>query len=231
MKVCRKRNKLRHFYLFNDLLIYSTHPEATHLPGIVSKLRHPRIFPLESVTIEAVSEHTVDSSAFYDYSDDTVNMVDTSWFIRTPVKSFMVFSLDPHEKFNWLCHLECTIQRHLQHTGLSASDYLAPVWIQDTEVTACMNCHDSTFTVTNRRHHCRLCGRVICATCSKNRVKMSSTYLPLKDPVRVCDTCFHRIYREHSPHSDQSKQVYLLCDCGKCKLSSIMRNNYTLIAV
>lgn len=203
MKVCRKRNKLRHFFLFNDLLIYSTRPRS----GILCKARYPRIFPLESVSIEAVADYSGDTESRDDTcSDDTVNMVDSSWFIRTPLKSFMVIALDLHEKFNWLCHLECTIQRHLLKTGLRGPDYLAPVWIQDTEVTECMNCHEKQFTVTNRRHHCRLCGRVICSSCSKNRVKMTSSYLPSKYPVRVCDTCFTRICDENSPHRT-GKQV------------------------
>jgi hypothetical protein len=35
----------------------------------------------------------------------------------------------------------------------------APVWIPDVRVTMCMVCTDD-FTVTNRRHHCRACGKV-----------------------------------------------------------------------
>ena len=37
----------------------------------------------------------------------------------------------------------------------------APVWIPDVRVSMCMVCTDD-FTVTNRRHHCRACGKVCC---------------------------------------------------------------------
>lgn len=39
----------------------------------------------------------------------------------------------------------------------------------------------------NRRHHCRRCGRVICAGCSQQRMQVP-TY-PKSVLVRVCDDC------------------------------------------
>jgi len=41
-----------------------------------------------------------------------------------------------------------------------------PMWIDDDTVTQCMNCK-TTFTLTNRRHHCRKCGKIFCGDCSK----------------------------------------------------------------
>ena len=37
-----------------------------------------------------------------------------------------------------------------------------------------------------RRHHCRLCGRVICGECSKYRMVLEQT----NKPVRVCCSCY-----------------------------------------
>ena len=38
----------------------------------------------------------------------------------------------------------------------------APVWIQDGRVSMCMLCTDKFTPVSNRRHHCRACGKVSC---------------------------------------------------------------------
>lgn len=44
-----------------------------------------------------------------------------------------------------------------------------PVWIADKETLSCMLCCDK-FTVFVRRHHCRCCGRVLCARCTTQKV-------------------------------------------------------------
>uniref|UniRef100_T1JLM4 FYVE, RhoGEF and PH domain-containing protein 6 n=1 Tax=Strigamia maritima TaxID=126957 RepID=T1JLM4_STRMM len=65
----------------------------------------------------------------------------------------------------------------------------APVWIPDSRVTMCQSCI-MPFTVTFRRHHCRACGKVVCATCSANRAPLQ--YLKFQS-ARVCDECFFRL--------------------------------------
>ncbi|PPD86757.1 hypothetical protein GOBAR_DD16297 [Gossypium barbadense] len=63
----------------------------------------------------------------------------------------------------------------------------------DQSCRVCYEC-DSQFTVFNRRHHCRLCGRVFCAKCTANSVPA-----PSDEPragredlerIRVCNYCF-----------------------------------------
>lgn len=39
-------------------------------------------------------------------------------------------------------------------------------WTADSEMKSCQACN-SKFSLTKRRHHCRLCGRVICHSCSQ----------------------------------------------------------------
>ncbi|MQL93056.1 hypothetical protein Taro_025686 [Colocasia esculenta] len=66
-------------------------------------------------------------------------------------------------------------------------------WMPDHSCRVCYEC-DSQFTIFNRRHHCRLCGRVFCAKCTANFVPTPSDS-PRKsreegDRIRVCNYCF-----------------------------------------
>ncbi|XP_065574919.1 uncharacterized protein LOC136036542 [Artemia franciscana] len=45
-------------------------------------------------------------------------------------------------------------------------------WIPDSKVRDCMCCGMITFSLFNRRHHCRRCGRVVCSSCSKHRIEV-----------------------------------------------------------
>jgi hypothetical protein len=69
-------------------------------------------------------------------------------------------------------------------------------WVPDTASARCQICL-AAFTLTRRRHHCRLCGHLVCDNCSHDR-----TYLPfaggtpsqhrlIKDgaPQRTCSAC------------------------------------------
>lgn len=46
-------------------------------------------------------------------------------------------------------------------------------WQRDKEVTACPLC-SAEFTKTFRRHHCRQCGRIVCDSCSKQRMRLDA---------------------------------------------------------
>ncbi|VEU37777.1 unnamed protein product [Pseudo-nitzschia multistriata] len=45
------------------------------------------------------------------------------------------------------------------------------------------------FTVSKRRHHCRLCGDVFCDACSSHRVDLPLPGPEFDKPVRICDFC------------------------------------------
>eukprot|EP00998_Keelungia_sp_KM082_P007446 NODE_3641_length_868_cov_114.937922_g3619_i0.p1 GENE.NODE_3641_length_868_cov_114.937922_g3619_i0~~NODE_3641_length_868_cov_114.937922_g3619_i0.p1 ORF type:complete len:238 (+),score=28.73 NODE_3641_length_868_cov_114.937922_g3619_i0:57-770(+) len=66
---------------------------------------------------------------------------------------------------------------------------LPPRWVLDAERPQCRAC-DEPFTVTKRRHHCRMCGDVFCGKCSDR-----ATELPQFGPLvsrleRVCYKCW-----------------------------------------
>jgi len=72
-------------------------------------------------------------------------------------------------------------------------------WMPDHSCRVCYEC-DSQFTIFNRRHHCRLCGRVFCGTCTANSVPVS-TYDPKNvreegERIRVCNFCFKQWEQE-----------------------------------
>ncbi|PNF30079.1 hypothetical protein B7P43_G04236 [Cryptotermes secundus] len=66
-------------------------------------------------------------------------------------------------------------------------------WVPNDEVTECMCCQSVAFSMFNRRHHCRRCGRVICGSCSTQRTKVMG-YDSVA--VRVCDDCHQQMVND-----------------------------------
>ncbi|KAG5361694.1 E3 ubiquitin-protein ligase PIB1 [Yarrowia sp. C11] len=73
------------------------------------------------------------------------------------------------------------------------------VWIPDEQAVSC-NCCQATFSLFNRRHHCRKCGNVVCNSCSTTRTRYPpNTYVVSPPsqiflesphvPHRTCDSC------------------------------------------
>ncbi|XP_041643778.1 myotubularin-related protein 3 isoform X4 [Cheilinus undulatus] len=74
---------------------------------------------------------------------------------------------------------------------------------QDTEVTRwypdhlaaqCYGC-ESRFWLATRKHHCRNCGNVFCASCCDQKIPVPSQQL--FEPSRVCKTCYGSL--QHNP--------------------------------
>jgi hypothetical protein len=63
---------------------------------------------------------------------------------------------------------------------------MRPSWDDPKSINICKVCRRN-FTLTNRQHHCRCCGRSVCANHSKARKKFPE--LGYLKPVRVCDEC------------------------------------------
>ena len=52
---------------------------------------------------------------------------------------------------------------------------------------------EKSFTKLKRKHHCRHCGRVVCAACSNNKMaheEFQDKKKDMKNGVRTCDQCF-----------------------------------------
>ncbi|XP_077991490.1 zinc finger FYVE domain-containing protein 26-like [Glandiceps talaboti] len=88
-------------------------------------------------------------------------------------------------------------------------------WVPDSAVTTCMVCKVERFSMFNRRHHCRRCGRVVCSTCSE-RTSIVPGYGDV--PVRICDDCFDQFVTKKSyaisPEELEEKLQEKLTDGG-----------------
>lgn len=75
----------------------------------------------------------------------------------------------------------------------------APIWTPDYRVSMCQRC-SSDFSITNRRHHCRGCGKVVCSKCSKQNHYLAY----LRGKARVCDDCFQDLTKHAIPEQDEN---------------------------
>ncbi|KIL57220.1 hypothetical protein M378DRAFT_399735 [Amanita muscaria Koide BX008] len=73
--------------------------------------------------------------------------------------------------------------------------WVPAIWVPDEKTRECMRC-GQTFGWRRRRHHCRLCGRCVCATCSAKTFYIAD--LDAKDgsskPARACNICYETVF-------------------------------------
>uniref|UniRef100_A0A674ITC9 Zinc finger FYVE domain-containing protein 26 n=1 Tax=Terrapene triunguis TaxID=2587831 RepID=A0A674ITC9_9SAUR len=86
-------------------------------------------------------------------------------------------------------------------------------WIPDETEITCMVCKTERFTMFNRRHHCRRCGRLVCSSCSTKKMVVEACR---ENPARVCDQCYS-YYNKHCPPAVQT------CGNGSLDYSVVMR--------
>ncbi|XP_076765550.1 zinc finger FYVE-type containing 26 spastizin [Xylocopa sonorina] len=128
--------------------------------------------------------------------------------------------------------LQCDIteskSRNVQHSTSEAesTEFVMPIlvpskeeWVPNDKARKCSCCKNVIFSMFNRRHHCRRCGRVICATCSQHRIQVPG--YPPSVLVRVCDDCKQQtVLQMHA--STPSSEVF---DCWR--LTKDQRHNKT----
>ncbi|CAJ0604032.1 unnamed protein product [Cylicocyclus nassatus] len=64
-------------------------------------------------------------------------------------------------------------------------------WAKDSDVTQCTACSDK-FTLSKRKHHCRMCGSIFCDACSVARIKLPSNSKPARLWISVIGDLFIR---------------------------------------
>ena len=65
--------------------------------------------------------------------------------------------------------------------------------MKDKEAKRCKRCNVDFHSVKRRKHHCRMCGFVVCDKCSRNRVQLKAN----GKKSRVCSECFNQIAPRH----------------------------------
>ncbi|XP_051135010.1 1-phosphatidylinositol-3-phosphate 5-kinase FAB1B-like isoform X2 [Andrographis paniculata] len=83
-------------------------------------------------------------------------------------------------------------------------------WMPDQSCRVCYEC-DSQFTLFNRRHHCRLCGRIFCGKCTSNWIPAQPSepknIAEEWDRIRVCNYCFKQQEQGQAGVVDNGHQV------------------------
>ncbi|XP_041367562.1 pleckstrin homology domain-containing family F member 2-like isoform X2 [Gigantopelta aegis] len=168
-KLCRKKTKPRIFFLFNDIIVYGN--------IVIHKKRYnkQRVIPLLDVKLEDVPDTGTNKNG---------------WKIISPHKSFIVHAATVTEKKEWMAHIKKCVNDLLMNGAVDQTGKEAPVWLPDSSAAVCMHCNKYEFSIINRRHHCRNCGKVVCHPCSNQKWQFPEQS---DKPLRVCLTCYHTL--------------------------------------
>uniref|UniRef100_A0ABM5FA00 Zinc finger FYVE domain-containing protein 26 n=1 Tax=Pogona vitticeps TaxID=103695 RepID=A0ABM5FA00_9SAUR len=93
-------------------------------------------------------------------------------------------------------------------------------WIPDEAEDTCMVCKTERFTMFNRRHHCRRCGRLVCNSCSTKKMVVEACW---ENPTRVCDQCYAYRNKESSTLLPHDTEVYESPDNEHRDYSAVVR--------
>ena len=182
VKVCRRDLREYHFHLFTDILTYSKRKGA-------NSFKLHRRLDLAATTVKDVSDEEAGR-----------NKVQHAFQIVSQTKSFMVSARSAADKQRWI---ECIVRgagraraqvADLAHRrGSSAhgqGGVAAAVWAADGTQDGCTFCKIKC-NMVRRRHHCRSCGALVCASCSPHRLLLRN--IDPVNPVRICDNCANAI--------------------------------------
>jgi len=172
---CRNKDRLYHFFLFNDILIYA----SSYGRGY----KFHNMLPINA----AFSCSTFDTMQINKYGDEKNGRL---FNIISEKKSFVVYADTTKECDEWLNSLKGCIdeQSKKAHSGHYKTDsHSAGVWVPDSHAKTCGICNDK-FSFVNRRHHCRRCGALVCGKCSKYKLPNSESVMQ-----RACKRCYFQI--------------------------------------
>ncbi|KAJ7036598.1 hypothetical protein C8F04DRAFT_953853 [Mycena alexandri] len=73
--------------------------------------------------------------------------------------------------------------------------WVPAIWIPDEKTAGCMRC-GRAFGWRRRRHHCRLCGRCVCAGCSERTFFIADPNArdDAGRPARACNACYETVF-------------------------------------
>ena len=123
----------------------------------------------------------------------------TALRVESPAKSFLCVSADAGRDGlsveSWAEAVGAAAAARRERTGAAAPAALAPVWTVDGHGDDCSLC-GKLFTLFDRKHHCRKCGRLVCHACSGEKLLLPDADARAGESFqRACVTC-------HAAHVD-----------------------------
>lgn len=118
-----------------------------------------------------------------EFTDDSISNEKIDSLLRKYADKSLDFRVISHPNPRLLRTPECKLMQSLDSLSLVNDlhkQFIMPEevpnkedWVSNDEVVECMCCQKTAFSMFNRRHHCRRCGRVVCYYCSNNRMLVS----------------------------------------------------------
>ncbi|XP_048055347.1 FYVE, RhoGEF and PH domain-containing protein 5 isoform X1 [Megalobrama amblycephala] len=200
MKVSRKCKQPRHLFLMNDIMLY-TYPQQDGKYRLINRL------PLAGMEISKPPIENSQSALKIEVKDISITLSASSCI----------------ERDSWFV----TLNRTLVDLGPASGDLVgcfelvegpemclgenAPPLLSVSQVTVCMNC-PSHFSLTNRRHHCHACGKVVCRDCCRNKFPLK--YMKNRR-AKVCDHCYTEL---------RKNDVATITESSSRPLSAVFQN-------
>ncbi|XP_051544329.1 FYVE, RhoGEF and PH domain-containing protein 6-like isoform X2 [Myxocyprinus asiaticus] len=182
MKLSRKVMQPRMFFLFNDILLYTT-------PVQSGQYKVNSMLSLAGMKVSKPSQEAYQNELNIESVERSFILSANSATERDEWLEAITNAIDDYtrKKISFFSS-KCQELEGISDDGLPLGSK-APIWIPDLRTTMCMIC-TCEFTLTWRRHHCRACGKVVCQACSSNKYYLE--YLK-NQLARVCDHCYIKL--------------------------------------
>ena len=178
LKQCKRRPKPYTFLLFSDLLIY-----GGALGG--ERLRYHRHLELAYADVREREGGCTDRHPILREWADGAH----AFLFEGKHKSFVVYTKSAAQAQEWMSELSDAIGATRALHNIRSSDVTrAAAWQPDKSQNCCsIAVCGKKFTMMTRRHHCRMCGRLVCDECSKHRSVLVHIHATKKQ--RICNIC------------------------------------------
>ncbi|CAI2170885.1 3009_t:CDS:2 [Funneliformis geosporum] len=115
-----------------------------------------------------------------------------------------------------------------------ASEQSIVKWEDDASVTTCPLCGTSFGMITNRKHHCRLCGRVVCEKCS-SKISLNLYNSEVSDQesvgkIRSCKECRIAVFRYSKVQEERVLRKSGIFSCSRQEIVNQTHADYQVAA-
>ena len=108
-----------------------------------------------------------------------------SWSTAFKAKPQLSYAVDTYQMLKQQGHQFPPLEHKTDAIMIDTQE--APEW---TDSDVCERCR-VLFSLTNRKHHCRSCGKTYCGQCTRNNIPLPK--LAINKDVRVCDGCYFQV--------------------------------------